>query len=104
MKKYLNDYEIMSLETMFEQDHYDLDILMWTQIVYQLLYTYDTGSPHVKKDIIESLKPLYFARSVTFNYMTWRYNIRYAESAILGQAKAFASQKPYLMGLYLHES
>jgi glycosyltransferase involved in cell wall biosynthesis len=103
LRKYLNDYAIMSLENMFEQDYYSIDILMWTQVVYQLLFTYDMGPPKVKADIVEALKPLYFARSVTFDYMTWRYDVKYAEETILGQAKAFASQKPYLLGLYLKE-
>ncbi|MBU2551022.1 MAG: glycosyltransferase [Proteobacteria bacterium] len=101
LRKFLNDYAIMNLENMFEQDHYHLDLLMWTQVVYQLLYCFDTGSPAVKKEIIEALKPLYFARSVTFDYMTWRYNVSSAEAAIASQAKAFASQKPYLVGLYM---
>lgn len=103
LKKYLNDYAIMSIENMFEQDHYSMDILMWTQVLYQLLFTYDMGSSRVKRDIIEAIKPLYFTRSVTFDYLTWRYNVNSAEVAILQQAKAFASQKPYLLGLYLKD-
>jgi hypothetical protein len=103
IKKHLNEYAIMNLGNMFLQDYYNIDTLMWTQEVYQLLFTYDMGSVRVKKDIIEALKPLYFARSVTFDYLTWRYNIKYAEEAIIAQAKAFASQKPYLIGLYLNE-
>lgn len=103
LRTYLTDYAIMSLEGMFEQDYYSIDTLMWTQVVYQLLFTYDRGDPRVRADIVEALKPLYFARSVTFDYQTWRYDVRYAEEAILKQAKAFASQKPYLLGLYLRE-
>lgn len=103
LKKYLNEYEVETLDMMFEQDYYQMDILMWTHVLYQLLFYYDMGSSKAKKDIIEALKPLYFARSITFNYLTWRYNVKYAEDAILGQAKAFASQKPYLLGLYLNE-
>jgi hypothetical protein len=103
LKKYLNEYALMNLENMFEQDFYRIDILMWTQFVYQLLFAYDMGSTRAKKDIVEALKPLYFGRSVTFNYRTWRYDVKYAEETILGQAKAFASQKPYLLGLYLNE-
>ncbi|MBW1800862.1 MAG: glycosyl transferase [Deltaproteobacteria bacterium] len=103
LKKYLNEYALMTLENMFEQDFYRIDILMWTQVVYQLIFTYDTGSSRVKKDIVEALKPLYFGRSVTFDYLTWRYDVKYAEETIRGQAKAFASQKPYLLGLYLNE-
>jgi len=103
LKKYLNDYTVLSLETMFEQDHYEMDILMWNQIIYQLLHIYHIGSTKVRKDIIEVLKPLYFARSVTFDYTTWRYDSKYVEESILSQAKAFASQKPYFLGLYLHK-
>ena len=78
-----------------------MNILMWTQSVYQLLFAFDTGTSKVKKDIVEAIKPLYFARSVTFDYETWKYRIDYAEELIHDQARAFASQKPYFYGLYL---
>ncbi len=103
LRKYLTDYAIRSLENMFEQDYYSIDTLMWTQVVYQLLFTYDKGDLEVRADVVEALKPLYFARSVTFDYQTWRYDVRYAEDAILSQARAFASQKPYLLGLHMKE-
>ncbi len=103
LKKYLNEYAIMNLEGMFEQDVYNIDTLMWIQVVYQLIFSYRNGSAKVRKDIVEALKPLYFARSVTFNYQTWRYSTKYVEQAIHEQAKAFASQKPYLFGLYANE-
>lgn len=102
IRKLLNEYSLMNLGNMFDQDYYDIDILMWTQDVYQLLFSFDTGSAGIKKDVVEALKPLYFGRSVTFDYLTWKYNIKYAEEAVKVQAKAFASQKPYLMGLYLN--
>jgi hypothetical protein len=102
LKRYLNDYTISRLNNMFNQDFFNVDILMWTQIIYQLLFAFDMGSQRQKREIVESIKPLYFARSVTFDYETWRYSIDYAEEAILEQAKAFASQKPYLLGLYLN--
>jgi glycosyltransferase involved in cell wall biosynthesis len=99
LKKYLSDYISLSLQTMFEQDYYNMDILMWTQVVYQLLFAYYTGSQAVKKDVIEALKPLYFTRAVTFDYKTWRYDEKYVDAMILGQAMAFASQRPYFVGL-----
>jgi len=103
LKRILSDYASSSLIKMFEQDIYNIDILMWTQLVYQLLFSYKNGSQHVRKDIIEALKPLYFTRSVTFNYQTWRYNAKYVEEALLEQAKAFAAQKPYYLGLHVNE-
>ena len=102
LERYLNDYDITRLNSMFKQDFFNVDILMWTQVIYQLLFAYDMGSRRQKKEIVEAIKPLYFARSVTFDYETWKYSIDYAEEAILEQAKAFASQKPYLLGLYLN--
>jgi glycosyltransferase involved in cell wall biosynthesis len=101
LKKYLNDYAATNLEKMFEQDVYNIDAFMWTQILYQLIFSYRNGATRVRKDIVEAIKPLYFARSVTFDYQTWRYSVKYVEDAILEQAKAFASQKPYFFGLYL---
>jgi hypothetical protein len=104
LKKYLSDYLFERFQNMVVQDHYAMDILMWTQAVYQFLYIFDTGSSAVKKDIVEALKPIYFARSVTFDYETWRYSIQYAEESINIQAKAFSSQRPYFLGLYLRDS
>ena len=101
LKKYLSPYLYLNIRHMIERDHYDMDTLMWTQSVYQILYTFDIGTPRMKADIIEALKPLYFARSVTFDYETWKYRIDFAEELILHQAMAFASQKPYFYGLYL---
>ena len=100
LNHYLNDYSITVLEKMFDTDYYMMDTLMWTQVLYQLLYSYDKGTNKIRKEIIEALKSIYFTRSVTFDYQAWRYNINYAEEVILEQAKAFASQRPYLIGLY----
>ncbi len=104
LKKHLSDYANMELEKMFLHDVYSIDILMWTQVVYHLLFSYRNGSAQSKKDIVEALKPLYFTRSVTFNYQTWRYSTKYVEDAILEQAKAFASQKPYYLGLHINKA
>lgn len=104
LKRILSDYASSNLAKMFEHDVYNIDILMWTQLVYQLLFSYRNGSPKARKDIVEALKPLYFTRSVTFDYMTWRYTPKYVEEAILEQAKAFAAQKPYYSGLHVNDT
>lgn len=104
LQKILSDYASSSLAKMFEHDVYNIDILMWTQLVYQLLFSYRNGSPKARKDIVEAFKPLYFTRSVTFDYMTWRYSPTYVEEALLEQAKAFAAQKPYYSGLHVNDA
>ncbi len=100
LRRFLNQYAVSRLDEMFRQDYYSIDILLWTQVVYQLLFAFDRGSKKIKEDIVEAIKPLYFGRSVTFDYTTWKYNIKYAETAVREQALAFASQKPYFIGLY----
>jgi len=101
VKQYLNPYAYNKINNMFIMDNYDVDIMLWSQIVYSLLYTFDDASEQERFEIIDVLKPLYFARSLTFDYKTWRYSTAFAEEEVRSQAMAFLSQKPYLFGLYL---
>lgn len=103
VKQYLSPYAYDKIYNMFLMDNYNIDILLWSQIVYSLLYLFDGATEASRNDIINVLKPLYFARSLTFDYETWRYSIAFAEEEIRSEAMAFLSQKPYLLGLYLEE-
>jgi glycosyltransferase involved in cell wall biosynthesis len=103
VKWYLSPYGYERVQDMYEMDYFDVDIMLWSQIVYNFLYIFDGAPEEVKIDIINALKPLYFARSITFDYQTSRYSIDYAEEEVRKQAMAFMSQKPYLLGLYLEE-
>jgi glycosyltransferase involved in cell wall biosynthesis len=98
---YLSPYAYQKVNDMFAVDYYDLDIMLWSQIVYTMLFLFDGAEEHIKRDLINVLKPLYFARSITFDYLTRRYSAEYAEEEVHNQAWAFLSQKPYLLGLYL---
>ncbi len=104
LRKYLSRYIYTNVRRMIDQDRYTMNTVMWTQSVYQILFAFDGGSQKTKRDLVEALKPLYFARSVTFDYDTWKYRIDYAEELVLDQAVAFASQKPYFYGLYLERA
>ncbi len=107
-RKYQNDinellepYAFSRIHEMFEMETFDLTILLWTQIFYSLVYRYDISkSSEDRMKIINALKPLYFARSLSFNYHTWKYNVKYSEEEIRKEALGFASQKYYLWGLY----
>jgi len=101
IKQYLSSYACNRIRSMFAIDHYDMDIMLWTQIVYRLLFLFDGASEEGKQEIIDALKPLYFARSLAFDYTTFRYSVDFAEQEVRNQSRAFLSQKPYLMGLYL---
>jgi len=101
IKELLAPYAFSRIHEMFEVEVFDLTILLWTQVFYSLVYRYDISkSSKERKKIINSLKPLYFARSLSFNYHTWKYNVKYSEMEIRKSALGFASQKYYLWGLY----
>jgi hypothetical protein len=101
IKELLEPYAFSRINEMFEMEVFDLTILLWTQIFYSLVYRYDVSkNDEERRKIINALKPLYFARSLSFNYHTWKYNVKYSELEIRKSALGFASQKYYLWGLY----
>jgi glycosyltransferase involved in cell wall biosynthesis len=101
VETYLSPYAFSQISDMVAMDYFSVDIMLWSQIVYSLIYLFDGAPEHVKHDIVNVLKPLYFARSITFDYKTSHYSILHAEKEVRSQAMAFLSQKPYLLGLYL---
>jgi hypothetical protein len=101
VERYLSPYAFSQVNDMVAMDYYEVDIMLWSQVVYGLLYLFDGATEEVKRDVINVLKPLYFARSITFDYKTSHYSVPYAEREVKRQAMAFLSQKPYLLGLYL---
>ena len=104
VRQYLSPYAYERIRNMVQMDHHSMDIMLWSQIVYTLLYMFDGASETSKREIVNVLKPLYFSRSLAFDYQTWRYSITFAEQEIRHQAMAFTSQKPFLLGLYLGEN
>ena len=101
IKELLDAFAFLRVREMMDMDFYDLDVLLWTQIFYKLLFKYDTASGvKERRAIIDVLKPLYLARSLSYDYNTWKYNVKYAEMETRNQALVFASQKYYLWGLY----
>lgn len=104
LKLYLSPYAYLQIRDNFLKDHYEIGTMLWSQIVYSLLYLFDGASEQVKMEIINALKPLYFARSIAFDYQTYHYSIDAAEHEVRKQALAFLSQRPYLVGLYLGQA
>lgn len=105
IKEVLDGYAFNRVQEMLEMDYYELDLLLWTQIFYNFLFRYDISTgERERKRIINALKPLYLARSLSFDYSTWRYNIKYVETEVRNQALVFSSQKYYLWGLYARKN
>jgi glycosyltransferase involved in cell wall biosynthesis len=101
IKEILDSYAFSRIKEMSAMDYYNMESLLWTQVFYTLIHKYDrTLNDEGKKRIINAMKPLFLARSISFNYETWKYNIKYVEQEIRNQALVFTSQKNYLWGLY----
>ncbi|RMF13221.1 MAG: hypothetical protein D6761_11525 [Candidatus Dadabacteria bacterium] len=87
------------MTAMVHADHYDMSAEEWATVVYLMLFRFcEYGSE--REQLIEALKPLYFARSLSFDYKTWRYSIRYAEEEIRQQMRTFHWLRPWLYGLF----
>lgn len=99
-RAYLTDYASKLIDKMIYMDYFELDAMPWTQILYMLLHRFERESEQGRKEIVHILKPLCYSRALSFDYQTWRYNVSYSEECIRKEAIAFASQKPYLLGLH----
>jgi glycosyltransferase involved in cell wall biosynthesis len=71
---------------------------LWTKIVYNLLYAYDTTD--LNSHLVEAMKSLYFARVVTFIKQTLEKDHKESESMILNQAKHFFKYRSLLTQKY----
>jgi hypothetical protein len=68
---------------------------MWVKIVYDMLAGYrETTS---RTEIVEAMRPLYFARTLTFMNQTWEMPTAEAEKIILKQAEKFFENRRYLL-------
>ena len=98
--KYLDGAIYHRIKDMVDTDHYELGDYDWSSIVYTVFYLFHHASAEEKLELIELLKPAYFARSLSFNYKTWRYSMQYAEEEVYQQGLTFLGQLPWLYGLF----
>lgn len=101
VQRFLSPYAYRQISNMVSMDYYNIDLMLWSQIVYSALYLYETVEESARQDVINFLKPIYLMRSLAFNYKSWRYDILFSEEEVKNQALGFMAQKPYLFGLYL---
>lgn len=68
----------------------------WAQIVYAFIQAYSAAPPKHRQSVVESLKPLYFARVVSFIRETLELDHGDSEDRILRQARAFRRERSIL--------
>ncbi len=82
-------YQAMKFQT------YDIDSTTWAGAVYDILYSFSALGK--KQEVIDAVKPLYFARVVSFASQAAGLDHEKAEKEIRHQARMFRELKPYLV-------
>jgi glycosyltransferase involved in cell wall biosynthesis len=86
------------VQPMFQEHRFRLSSLLWVNIVYSFLTAYASASDRAERlTIVETLKPLYFARVVSFIRETLELSHVESENKILRQAKLFRSNRKLLI-------
>lgn len=86
------------IEEMFRAHRFRLSSLMWMNLVYDFLGSYDRAPDRAGKlKVIRALKPLYLARVVSFIRETLELDHTKSENKILRQAEVFRSHRHLLI-------
>lgn len=93
--RYLSPDSFDAIKDSFRQKEPRITDDMWVRIVYDMLAGFET-SIH-KTEVVEALRPLYFARTLTFIKDTIKMSTPEAEKLIIKQAKKFFAGRDYLI-------
>ncbi|MBN2567736.1 glycosyltransferase [Candidatus Woesearchaeota archaeon] len=92
----LEPHRFRELDAAFAQQKVMISENLWAELVYGILayFTLHTD-PEVRARAVECLKPLYFARVLTYALQTRELDEAHAESLIVRQAETFRAQRWY---------
>ncbi len=104
LKEIIPPARFEDLETGFINKKPYLNPYVWTELVYTLLAAYykQRNNKEATNKIIESLKPLYFARVLSFIEETRKMTEEQAEAQIRHQAHIFWEKREYYFSLIKH--
>ncbi|TFH18001.1 MAG: glycosyl transferase [Lentisphaerales bacterium] len=80
---------------MFDGKSIDIDVQQWVRIVYDMIVAFRTADD--QNALVESMKGLYFGRTLSFMNKTWDWSTEKSEEEVLAQAVAFHGQRDYLV-------
>jgi len=78
---------------------FDLPLDLWTRIVFEFAAAYHHRET-AKRQVVEVMSPLYFARVASFIHRTRELSNDEAEQVVEEQARVFELRKPYLVELW----
>lgn len=80
---------------MFDGKSIDINVQQWVRIVYDMIAAF--RSTHDQNALVESMKGLYFGRTLSFMNKTWDWSNEKSEEEALAQAAEFHRQRGYLI-------
>ena len=83
------------LNNMYAVKKWDISPEMWAKLLFDFIHFYDLSED--KPSVIEALKPLYFARVVSFYNASLHMGCCEAEEALKEQALQFRRKRGYLI-------
>lgn len=84
-----------TIKKMYHARRWNIGAELWAKILYDFIFVYERSEK--KENIIEALKPLYFARAASFYRQTLDMTYQVAEEEIVKQAIQFKRIKRYLV-------
>ena len=90
-----------SLRDMYGMRRWSIGPKLWAKIVYDFIYAYYRSGN--SRDVVEALKPLYFARSLSFYRQTIEMDHCQAEQRLRNQAREFCRLRGYLIERFYHQ-
>lgn len=98
IKNYLSQENFLLVDKMFSQKKFDITPKFWAKVVYDFLLAFAQAKN--KKEVIEALKPLYFARFFSFIQKTKNWSSARAEKEIQNQARIFWQERDYFINQF----
>ena len=82
-------------QRMYHAGRWNIGSELWAKKLYDFIFAYEMSEN--KEDVVEALKPLYFARVASFYRQTMDMTHQEAEEKIIKQAKQFQRMRGYLV-------
>ncbi len=92
-KEFLPENRYEEIKELFKNNNYYINDSLWAEIVYSFLATFKKTKGEEKKKLVEGLKPLYFARVLSYMRETKNMTEEQAESLIKHQARVFREKR-----------
>lgn len=98
LKQALSEENYEKIHTMYSQQKLDITGNLWSKIIYDLLYAFDTTD--LNSNLIEAMKSLYFGRVVSFIKQSLDLDYKESEALLQKQAESFLKNRSYLLKKY----